>query len=74
MRGDRVADLFAADVDVAELVPTLRPLLTGWSSKRRPGENLSDYYQRLIQHDQPRRKITGAEEATLPLVQLGLAR
>lgn len=72
MRGDRVADLFAADVVVSELVPTLRPLLSAWSRKRRPNENLSDYYQRVVAHDAPRRKITGAEEPTAPLVQLRL--
>ncbi len=68
--GDRVADLFAADVKVSDLVATLRPLLTGWARRRRDGESLSDYYQRLMGPREPRRMITGAEAPTRELIDL----
>jgi sulfite reductase beta subunit-like hemoprotein len=71
MQGDRVADLYAADVGTDDLVPTLRPLLESWRHHRRPGESLSDHYQRLFQRTQPRQIITGREEPTMPLIQLG---
>ncbi len=72
MEGDRVADLYAADVSVGELVPTLRPLLSAWATNRQSSESLSDYYQRVVQRDKPRREITGREDATIALVQLKL--
>ena len=72
MEGDRVADLFAADVTVQELIPTLRPLLAAWSKYRRPNEGFSDYYQRILQRDNPRQSITGREDSTRELVQLKL--
>lgn len=68
--GDRVADLFAADVGTEDLVPTLQPLLSSWAKHRRGDESLSDYYQRILDREQPRQTITGAEVPTLPLVQL----
>ncbi len=68
--GDRVADLYAADIAVADLPDTLRPLLAAWAKQRRGGEGLSDFYQRLMHHDEPRRLVTGAETPTHGLVQL----
>ena len=62
--GDRVADMFAADVKTEDLVPTLRPLLTSWAKNRRKNESLSDYYQRRMNHTVRRTSITGREEPT----------
>lgn len=68
--GDRVVDLYAADVATEELVPTLRPLLTNWARRRKPGEGLGDFYQRLRNHDAPRQNITGKEEPTATRIPL----
>lgn len=62
--GDRVADLYAADVPTDQLVPALRPLLKKWVRERNGDEGLSDFYQRLIGHTVPREHITGAEQPT----------
>jgi len=74
MEGDRVVDIYAADVKTDDLVPTLRPLLQHWAKNRRHGENLSDFYQRLLKRDQPRQGITGRETPTRVLVQLEINR
>lgn len=74
MGGDRVVDLFAGDVKTEDLVSTLRPLLQSWAKNRRSGENLSDYYQRLLKRDQPRQGITGRETPTRDLIQLEISR
>lgn len=74
LAGDRVADLFAADVEIDQLVPTLQPLLSAWAADRRNGESLSDFYQRKLERDAPRQVITGKEEATKPLIELRIAR
>ena len=74
LAGDRVADLFAADVEIDQLVPTLQPLLSAWAVDRRNGESLSDFYQRKLERDTPRQMITGKEEATKPLIELRIAR
>ncbi len=70
MEGDRVVDLYAADVAVQDLVATLRPLLAAWARDRRSGEGLSDFYQRVLRRDAPRQSITGREDPTRELVQL----
>lgn len=70
LAGTRVADLFAGDVAVEDLVTTLRPLLKDWAEQRLPNEGLGDFYQRILQRDQPRQRLTGKEEPTLPLYQL----
>jgi sulfite reductase beta subunit-like hemoprotein len=72
MPGDRVVDLYAADVNVENLVPLLRPLLTAWARKRHGDESLSDFYQRLLKRETPRQQITGREMPTKDLVQLNL--
>jgi sulfite reductase beta subunit-like hemoprotein len=46
--GDRMADLFASDVDSDELVGALRPLLERFKANRRRGEGLGDFYQRVF--------------------------
>ncbi|MBI4718113.1 MAG: NADPH-dependent assimilatory sulfite reductase hemoprotein subunit [Planctomycetes bacterium] len=70
LAGDRAVDLYAADVAVENLVPTLRPLLVNWARRRHAGEGLGDFYQRLLARTVPRMSITGKEEptqGTLPL-------
>lgn len=68
--GNRIADLYAADVKVDDLVETLRPLLSSWAEHRRPDESLGDYYQRVLDRSQPRQAITGREEPTHQLIEL----
>jgi len=72
LAGDRMCDLFAADVKIDQIIETLRPLLERFRDDRHNGECLSDFYQRLIAHEQPRYLITGDEQPTQELVQLGL--
>lgn len=60
--GDRLADLFAAEVPPDSFVATLRPLLERYRDERRPGEALGDFWQRLAGHA-PRTLLTGKEEA-----------
>ncbi|HSR68246.1 MAG TPA: NADPH-dependent assimilatory sulfite reductase hemoprotein subunit [Acidobacteriota bacterium] len=64
LEGDRIADLFAADVKPRDFLETLRPLLRLWSSQRRRGESLGDFYQRRLGDGSHRRRITGKEEPT----------
>ncbi|MGH7654306.1 MAG: NADPH-dependent assimilatory sulfite reductase hemoprotein subunit [Gemmatimonadaceae bacterium] len=68
LRGDRLADLFAGDVPVDQLVPALRPLLERFAAERRLDEGLGDFYQRIVGRDAPRRILTGREKPTAPLV------
>lgn len=69
--GDRLADLFAAEVPPDSFVPVLRPLLGRYRDERHPGEPLGDFWQRLAGHP-PRPLLTGKEEALGERV-LGLA-
>jgi len=64
LHGDRVADLYAADVPADELVQTLRPLLESWAKHRQVGETLGDFYHRLLERKEPRRRVTGREQPT----------
>ncbi len=68
--GDRVVDLFRADVRADELLEAVRPLLVRWAAERSPGEGLSDFYQRLVGRTERRVSITGREEPTAELVAL----
>lgn len=61
LSGVRLADRYADAVPTDQLVDTLRPLLESWSRQRREHENLSDYYHRIMQTDQPRLVVTGKE-------------
>lgn len=70
MPGDRVADLFAADVPTGELVQVLHPLLANWSKQRRGDESLSDFYQRLVNRPARRVSITGNEQPTAKTIPL----
>lgn len=74
LHGTVIADLYAADVNVDDLVPTLRPLLESFAKHRRNGESLGDYYQRIMGPRAPRTKVTGKEDPTRDLVQLRIAR
>lgn len=74
MEGDRAVDLFAADVAVADLVSSLRPLLKNYAAERRSGESFSDFYQRLLGRNETKTSITGRETPTNALVQLAIAR
>jgi sulfite reductase (ferredoxin) len=70
--GDRVVDLFRADVRAEELLDAVRPLLVRWASERTAGEGLSDFYQRLVGRTERRTTITGREEPTAELVTLAV--
>ncbi len=72
MPGDRVADLFAADVPTDELVQVLHPLLANWSRQRRGDESLSDFYQRLTHRPARRVSITGNEQPTAKTISLAV--
>ncbi len=69
LRGDRLADLFASDVKIDQLVPTLRPLLERFASERHEDEGLGDFYQRVVGNVTPRRLLTGRETPTGGLFQ-----
>ena len=71
--GDRVVDLYRADVRLDDLLESVRPLLGRWASERRAGEGLSDFYQRLVGRTDRRTSITGREESTADLVALAVA-
>ena len=74
LAGDRMADLYAADMKVEDTVETLTPLLTKFAKERKADEGLGDFYQRLLNRSETRRRVTGKEEATFdqiaPLVQI----
>lgn len=70
LAGDRMADLFAAEVPVEAIVTTLRPLLERYRNERLPEESLSDFYQRLVGARIQRHLITGREAPTGDLVRL----
>ena len=65
LAGDRMADLYAADIRMEDVVESLTPLVTQWSLQRRPGEGLGDFYQRMLERTQPRQRITGKEEPSI---------
>ena len=70
--GDRVVDLFRADVRFDELLDAVRPLLVRWAAERAPGEGLSDFYQRLVGRTERRTSISGREEPSAELVALAV--
>lgn len=71
LAGDRVVDLFAANVSADDLHGVLRPLLVRWARDRRNDEGLGDFYQRLTGRDDRRRSVTGKESPTSETIQLG---
>jgi len=70
LAGDRLVDLYRADVHEDDLLPALRPLLARWATERLDGEGLGDFYQRIVGHSTPRAAVTGREQPTFDLVQL----
>ncbi|MCO6438765.1 MAG: NADPH-dependent assimilatory sulfite reductase hemoprotein subunit [Phycisphaerae bacterium] len=65
LSGDRLSDLYAADVEMDGIVPLVRPLLQSWAKRRSAGEGLGDFYQRLLQRRDIRTTLTGGEEPTM---------
>jgi sulfite reductase (ferredoxin) len=74
MAGDRLVDLYRADVQLDDLLPAVRPLLVRWATERFERESLGDFYQRIISHTTHRVALTGREQATADLVQLQVIR
>lgn len=71
LAGDRLADLFAADVRIEEAAETLRPLLTRFRDEREDDELLGDFYRRITARTERRTILTGDEQPSAQLVQLG---
>ena len=69
LAGDRMADLYAADIKIEDFIETLRPLVEQWAAHRRPKEGLGDFYQRMFERDEPRQRITGKEVASFDELQ-----
>jgi sulfite reductase (ferredoxin) len=74
LAGDRLVDLYRPDVPIEELLAAVRPLLLRWASERMDGEGLGDFYQRIVGRTEARQAVTGREQPTFELVQLGAAR
>jgi len=62
LRGDRLADLYAADVPTDTIVEILRPLLVEWAAHRHPDEGLGDFYRRTAGRPGPRLCLRGDEQ------------
>jgi sulfite reductase beta subunit-like hemoprotein len=74
LAGDRLVDLYRADVRLDDLLPAVRPLLVRWAAERFEGEGLGDFYQRIVGHTTPRVAVTGREQPTGDLIQLQVTR
>jgi sulfite reductase (ferredoxin) len=74
LAGDRLVDLYRADVREDDLLSAVRPLLVRWAAERLEGEGLGDFYQRIVGHASPRVAVTGREQPTADLVQLQVTR
>ncbi|MFK7767461.1 MAG: NADPH-dependent assimilatory sulfite reductase hemoprotein subunit [Mariniblastus sp.] len=79
LAGDRMADLYAADVKIEEAVDLLTPLLVKYSEDRNLDEGLGDFYQRVFERTESRRRVTGKESPTFDefqpmLVQIGASQ
>ena len=74
LAGDRMADLYAADMKVEDTIETLTPLLTKFAKDRHDDEGLGDFYQRVLSRSETRRRVTGKEQPmydqVAPLIQL----
>jgi sulfite reductase beta subunit-like hemoprotein len=73
LAGDRLVDLYRADVPLEEIVESLRPLLQRWAAERQEGEGLGDFYQRLMGLRAVRSTVTGRELPTFEQVPLAVA-
>ncbi len=69
LAGDRMADLYAGDVKIEEAIATLEPLLMTYRENRNQGEGLGDYYQRVLERTDARRRVTGKEVPTIDSIQ-----
>jgi sulfite reductase beta subunit-like hemoprotein len=74
LAGDRLVDLYRADVPTEELLDSVRPLLARWAAERDGGEGLGDFYQRLMGARARRTTVTGRELPTVDLVPLEVSR
>ncbi|HEV2085251.1 MAG TPA: NADPH-dependent assimilatory sulfite reductase hemoprotein subunit [Gemmatimonadales bacterium] len=74
LAGDRLVDLYRADVPIEELLPAVRPLLARWAAERLDGEGLGDFYQRILGRSTPRTALTGREQPTHELVRIEVTR
>ncbi|MFN2568872.1 MAG: NADPH-dependent assimilatory sulfite reductase hemoprotein subunit [Candidatus Dormibacteria bacterium] len=74
LAGDRLVDLYRADVHLDDLLSAMRPLLLRWAGERLENEGLGDFYQRIVGWDLPRTAVTGREQPTFDLVQLQVTR
>ncbi len=74
LTGDRLVDLYRADVPMEDLLPAVRPLLARWAAERQGDEGLGDFYQRITARTAPRMAVTGREQPTFQLVQLSVVR
>ena len=74
LAGDRMADLYAADVKIEDVVDTLAPLLAQFAAAKQPGECLGDFYQRIMDSSSHRRRITGKEDSTIEQLQQKLVQ
>jgi sulfite reductase beta subunit-like hemoprotein len=68
LAGDRLVDLYRADVHQDELLDAVRPLLQRWAAERHEGEGLGDFYQRLMGLRARRTMVTGREFPTVDLL------
>lgn len=71
--GDRLADLYAADVQIGAVTDTLRPLLKRFAAERFPEESLSSFYRRITGRTERRVLLTGKETPTASLVALTIS-
>ncbi len=69
LAGDRMADLYAADVKIEAILETLMPLLIKFATDRKSGEGLGDFYQRILGRTDSRKRVTGKEIPTFDDVQ-----
>jgi sulfite reductase (ferredoxin) len=74
LAGDRLVDLYRADVHLDELLDAVRPLLQRWAAERHDGEGLGDFYQRLMGLRARRTMVTGRELPTVDLLPQEVAR
>jgi sulfite reductase (ferredoxin) len=74
LAGDRLVDLYCADVPIGELLTVVSPLLARWAAERDTDEGLGDFYQRIVARAEPRVSVTGREVPTFDLVQLQAPR
>jgi len=65
LAGDRMADLYAADVKIEDVIETLMPLFSKFAEARNPSEGLGDFYQRIMETTENRRRVTGKEVPTM---------